>query len=171
MNYDLLLALDPSGNFREGKGTTGFCILDCSTGKVKETGTISAKDFPSMEAYWDAHIRLLTHFARRHGKKAVVIEDYLLYGDKAATQVHSRMETPKVIGLMQWFLWKNKMDYFMQLAADVKRRWSNDILVHAKALIQRDSDYYLPRHKSPICRHEIDSIRHAIHFYTFKVKE
>lgn len=171
MNYDLLLAIDPSGNFKEGKGTTGYCIFDCNTGRVKETGTIAAKNFDCMEAYWQKHIELLTHFIRGQGKRAVVIEDYLLYGDKATAQVRSRMETPKVIGVMQWFLWQAGIDYYMQLAADVKKRWSNEILVHAKVLTQQGAEYCLRGRKRPICKHEIDSIRHAVHFYTFRVKE
>lgn len=173
-NYNSILALDPSGNFHEGKGTTGWCIFDCAAMRVVKWGYIEASKFKSMEAYWDAHIALITKYITKHqnkpGSAGIVIEDYLLYGTKAQDQVNSRMETPKVIGLMQYWCYKNKQEYHMQPASMVKTRWSNDILSHKDYIRKVEKGFRIPGLPGILNRHCIDSIRHAVHYATFSNK-
>ena len=47
--YNYVLALDPSGNFHEGKGTTGYCLLDANENKIIEYGYIPSIESKSEE--------------------------------------------------------------------------------------------------------------------------
>ena len=83
-NYDFVLAIDPSGSFHEGKGTTGWCIFNCLDNVVSISDYICAKTFGTMEQYWDAQIQLIARMhAKYKDKLIVVIEDYILYAHKA----------------------------------------------------------------------------------------
>ena len=83
-----ILAFDTSGNFKEGKGITGWCLLDTQTNKIAKFGYISAVMYPNQFAYWDAHITLIDSLAGY--APVVVIEDFLLYGNRASNQINSR---------------------------------------------------------------------------------
>ena len=168
--YKYILALDPSGSFHEGNGTTGWCLLDADTSTILDYGNIDAEHFKDMEAYWDEHLKLI--FDMRTDDTIVVIEDYILYAEKMDSQINSRMETPKLIGIIQHYCWLNGIPYFMQLASEVKNRWNNEILEHKQIIYTRNNRRYVDANcKKPINRHCIDSIRHAIHYNTFRNKK
>lgn len=161
-----IIAIDPSGNFKEGKGTTGICIY--SKQQIKYTLSISAKDFKSMETYWEHVIKVVFDWIYIFKNNViVVIEDYLLYANKANSQINSRLETPKLIGVLQYLLYQANIKYFLQTASEVKHRWSDDILVY-KGLIKKDKRGYKTIQGITIDRHAKDAIRHAVHFATFK---
>lgn len=170
MNFKHILALDPSGNFKEGKGTTGWCIFDCANMRITKTGFISAHNFKTMQDYWNAHIELLDKTIKRYGVEncCVVIEDYLLYASQTATQINSRMETPKLIGVLQLWCYNHQVFYWMQNASDVKKRWANDILHYKGYIKQYKNGYRIPTEKEQLNRHCLDSIRHAVHYATFR---
>ena len=42
--FKYILALDPSGNFSEGKGITGWCLMN-DKGELIETGVIKATTY------------------------------------------------------------------------------------------------------------------------------
>ena len=81
--YDYILALDPSGAFHEGKGTTGWCLF--KNNKIKYTGILSAKRHCCMESYWESHINLIDAYNKdnkgldcRHGRRLLF---YILLQD------------------------------------------------------------------------------------------
>jgi hypothetical protein len=169
MNYKIILALDPSGSYTEGKGTTGWCVYDCSAKRLIHAGSLYAAQYPTMEDYWNKHLGLIQKYQDKYrGRIGLVCEDYILYAAKANSQINSRMETPKLIGILQHYCWQNKLPYCMQLASEVKTRWTDEIL-HAKGIIiKKGNGYAMPVNREPIDRHCKDSIRHAVHFATFK---
>jgi hypothetical protein len=170
MNYDFLLAIDPSGSFYEGKGTTGWCIFNCKDNTVSIADTIIAKRYADMTIYWDAHTQLITRFNEKYKHNlCVVIEDYILYSHKAASQINSHMETCKLIGVLQHFCWEKHIPYEMQLASEVKTRWADTILHFNKYIVTHGSYYVLPLNpKTRLDKHCRDAIRHAVHFANFK---
>lgn len=169
MNYEFILALDPSGSFYEGKGTTGWCIMNCLENQITIAGDMQAANFDAMAAYWDAHLQLINRmFAKYNQKLIVVIEDYVLYAHKADNQINSHMETSKLIGLLQHHCWSHEIPYAMQLAAEVKNRWSNPILLHKRYIIHHRNKVMLPDCKTRVYQHRLDAIRHAVHYATFK---
>lgn len=170
-NYDFVLALDPSGSFHEGKGTTGWCILECAADKIIRGSSLKARNYQAMEAYWESHLALIKEAQQRYGKRfIVVIEDYLLYANQSSAQINSRMETCKLIGALQLFCYQHHIPYCMQIAAEVKNRWTDEILHYKKYLGYRKSKHILPNGEL-IDHHCRDSIRHAVHYHTFKNKK
>ena len=161
-----IIAIDPSGNFAEGKGTTGFCMY--SNNQIQHTLSISAKDFKCMEAYWGHMLTVLFDWIQLFEENVhVVIEDYFLYATKATSQINSRLETPRFIGVLQYALYQAHIPYTLQTASLVKTRWSDDILVHKGILIPYKQGFKTST-GIKVDRHAKDAIRHAIHYITFK---
>ncbi len=159
-----ILAIDPSGNFNEGKGTTGWALISDNK-EIISCGQILAKNFNSKFEYWESIIKLIKNLEPNH----LVIEDFLLYEDKSKVQINSRFETPKLIGLLEFYCYKTNRTYTLQRAVDVKKRWNDDILVN-KGYVQKVNNRYF------VCGvltsdHIRDAIRHGIHYITFKIKE
>lgn len=172
----MILSFDPSGNFNEGKGITGYALLDELTGKITSTGEIDASEVLCAENHWARHLELIdsAHFGSTN--LTVVCEDYMLYANRAASQINSRFETPKLIGLMQYHCWKAGIPFYLQTAVSVKRRWPNYLLekkeyLNVKSYQKGEKTYdvcYINDKK--IVDHIVDAIRHAVHFYTFHVR-
>jgi len=174
MNYAYVLAIDPSGSYNEGKGTTGYCLMHCNTGVPCACGTIRAAAAPTKLGYWKAHIDLIDRYYKQSTPACalkIVLEDYLLYADKAVSQINSHMETSKLIGILQYHCELNKYPYAMQTASEVMMRWTDTILVYKNIIKQKNSRIYTDQNDKRLCVHERDAIRHAIHFSTFKNKE
>ena len=170
-NFSHILAFDPSGNFEEGKGTTGVCLFDSENNKIINTWNISASDFETKEAYWQEHINLIEATKLKFNKLIIVIEDFMLDPKRALQQSHSRMETPKLIGIIQLQCKMNNIPYAMQRPTDVKTRWADYILEYKNYIIKYKRSYVLPGTNKSISRHCKDAIRHAVHYHTFKNKE
>ena len=172
MSYDFILGIDPSGAFREGKGTTGWCVLSAEQKAITKVDQIEALKFCSQEEYWKEHLHVIkTHKNKYKKRMCVVIEDYLLYSQLATSQTNSRFETCQLIGVMKYFCFANNIKYVMQTASQVKQRWSDKILVHKGVIIPNGKGYITSVTKHPINEHCRDAIRHAWHFNTFKNKE
>ena len=162
-----VLALDPSGNFDEGKGTTGWCLMRDYDATVMRTGHIAAKDYKTVHEYWHAHIELLQELKAAYHIRCIVLEDYLLYATKASSQINSRFETPQLIGIIKYWCETMHIHYDTQPASLVKNRWANAILERKGVLQRKGTRWYCGKHC--INRHEIDAIRHAMHYCKFKI--
>lgn len=165
-----LLALDPSGSFYEGKGTTGWCVFDTKKNLFITCGSIFAKNYRCAEAYWEDVINIIRLYRKRYGKQLMLVcEDYLLYASKLEDQINSRMETCKLIGAIQLYCYQHGICYYMQTASEVKKRWENKILLY-KGYIKPYRRGYIPTTGTydTYTHHTLDAIRHAIHYATFK---
>ena len=165
------MGIDPSGAFREGKGTTGWCILDNRTNKLLRVGTISAKNYSSDVEYWDAHLERITWAHKHYRSLAISVEDYILYKSSAMAQVNSQLETVQLIGIIKHFCYYNDLEVFIRPAVAVKKRWSDDILLFKGIITKIGERYAMPDSNQTICEHERDSIRHAVHFNIFENRE
>ena len=171
ISYRYTLGIDPSGAFVEdGKGTTGWCIMDNLTRRVLEVSCISAKDYQSNHEYWEAHLTLIKDIARRYPFQfAVSIENYILYESSAAAQVNSTLETVQVIAIIKQYCWQNAIKYAIRPAVFVKKRFSNDILANLGIIGMVGSCCVVEcRPGVPLRTHELDAIRHATYFATFE---
>lgn len=162
-NSRYILALDPSGAYKEGYGTTGWCLIDQDTKKVMKFGYIHAKNYSCQFQYWDAHIKLIDSLAGFHPD--IVMEDYLLYGARANAQINSRLETPQLIGIIKYEAYKRGLFVYIQTALEVKIRWNDDVLVH-KGIIQKDGRVYKIG-PTIVSDHIRDSIRHGMHYMVY----
>lgn len=169
MTFDYVLAIDPSGNFYEGKGTTGLCLFNANKHRIVDTKSITAKNYDTWFAYWKAVVDSITNVFNKYKSVIVVIEDYTLYATKAASQINSKMETPKLIGVLEYYCKTKNIQTVLQPAHMVKNRWANEILTHC-GYIKLLNKRICTANNKPVDRHAIDAIRHAVHYATFKNK-
>ena len=163
--YKYILAIDPSGSFSEGKGTTGWVLLSHNE-QLLGKGFISAYDFNCPEEYWDAHIKLIKTYNKYYGKNLIiVIEDYILYKNRTQSSINSKFETCRLIGVLQHYCWRIHQDYSMQLAVAVKNRWSDELLIHEKYIYKTKRDLIHRQSKLSLkLIHTRDAYRHALHY-------
>ena len=170
-NYKYIFALDPSGNFEEGKGTTGWVLMDCNE-NLLERGYITAVDYRCAEEYWQAHVDLLFKYKKLYRNQIIVVmEDYILYRNRAENQTNSKIETCRLLGVLQWQCWRLNLPYTMQLASAVKTRWSDDILLE-EGIIKRKGRkiFHVKSDKDISLEHTRDAFRHAIHYIIIRNK-
>ena len=157
-----ILAIDPSGNFNEGEGTTGWVLMR-EDYRVLDGGHISATNYDCAERYWNEHIQLIENTKFDY----IIIEGYKLYnhhGMKAEVQAHSELETSQLIGILKYWCFITHYNLTIQYASDVKTRWSNKILTDL-GLLTKKGQYYCIGINQLLCnRHERDALRHAVHF-------
>lgn len=170
MQYKYILGVDPSGNFNEGKGTTGFCLYSAEKDCVIKTKSICAEAYKTQHDYWHAVLMHVITTAYKYKSIIIVMEDYTLYATKASSQINSRMETPKLIGVIEYYCEECEIPVILQPAHTVKNRWANEVLIHKK-YINKLGTRFCTADKHPIDRHAIDAIRHAVHYGNFKNKK
>ena len=155
--------MDISGNFKEGKGTTGIAISE--DGEILELNEISAKRYETQYQYWLAHEMLLQNIKPDH----VTIEGYKLYNHKgmaASTQSNSELETPQLLGMLKYICTKRNIPYNIQFASEIKTRWSEDVLVRLGILEEKNGRYYWNGKQTN--SHKRDALRHSLHWWRYK---
>lgn len=165
-----ILGIDPSGNYNEGKGTTGWCLLDSESGKIAKFGYIKASDYDNQYAYWDAHIQLIEGLAGYQPE--IILEDYQLYAHRATDQINSKLETPRLIGVIEYECWIRSIPVYKELAAAVKTRWAEPILEHKGYLKKKGLKWCISQKDGKtlieVPDHVRDALKHAVHRYTFR---
>jgi hypothetical protein len=164
----MIIALDPSGNFKEGKGTTGICQI-WNDGKIQKVDEIKADHYKNAEAYWHAHLDYIEYFVHQTDVE-VVMEGFRLYGHKSKEQTNSEFETPMLIGLIRHYCWINEIPLTIQFAAEVKTRWSDKILQNSEIIYNKGNSRYLVATDQPLNNHKTDAVRHALHYFRYKRK-
>lgn len=157
-----ILAFDPSGNFSEGKGTSGWCV-----GMNKEINNwddIKASDFKLREAYWFDHKELIEE---KH-PDIVVIESYRLFAHKSKQQHGSSLETPQLIGYLQMVAYELDIPVVFQ-DPSIKTRFTDEILVKAGFLEKKGQHYYFKGIRTNL--HQRDAMRHFLYFSRFGGKK
>ena len=93
-----------------------------------------------------------------------------MYASASQAQINSNLETPQLIGVIKWACYKLDIPIVMQMAAEVKNRWSNEILIDQNII---SKDYNSPGYHCgtiALSNHSLDALRHCVHYNTFKVK-
>lgn len=153
-----VLCLDPSGNYKEGEGTTGWALF--VNGKLVEFGRVKAEHYSSQEEYWVAVSGLSSEFC----PDVVVCESYRLFEHKAKQQSWSELETPQLIGFLRIHCWYRSIKFVFQDPND-KIRVADEQLVKMGVLEKKGNKYYcLGR---PTVIHERDAIRHGIFYHRY----
>jgi hypothetical protein len=164
----MIIAFDPSGNFKEGKGTTGICLM-WDKGEIQKVDQIHAGDYDCAEAYWRAHIHFLTAM-RSQVDIEVVMEGFRLYGHKSKEQTNSEFETPMLIGLIRYYCYKHEIPLTIQFATEVKTRWSDKVLLSKEIIYNKGNSRYLVATDQSLNNHKTDAVRHAMHYFRYKRK-
>jgi Holliday junction resolvasome RuvABC endonuclease subunit len=166
-----VLGIDPSGNFIEGKGTTGWCVFDTKRNRIAHIGSIQASQSKSQEAYWHANIEMIKTMVDRYRMEGIVlsVEDYVLYAGKARSQINSAMETSQLIGIIKMLCFYKGIPLYMRTASQVMRRWTDTILEHKSYIYKVGGSWYTECRQHVLCEHERDAMRHAIHCAYFEL--
>ena len=170
-----VIGVDPSGNFYEGKGTTGIAVYDIKTDRILHVNYVSAKFSCTQVEYWGTVIGTLEELVIRYGRKRCVlaVEDYLLYANTAKSQINSTFETPQLIGVIKFFF-KDICPVLFRNANTAKTRWTDDILVRKKyLLVDKKLGYYIINDDgvmTQVIEHSRDAVRHALYCGKFEIK-
>lgn len=131
---------------------------------ILDFGAVCVKDFTCKEDYWKAIVNLIEQTDSQY----LVVEDFLLYANRAESMINSRFETVKLIGVLEMHF-KDKLIIYLQPANQVKKRWNDDLLEH-KGIITR-SGKLCKMNNQVVSDHTRDALRHCLHFVNFKLKE
>ena len=175
MSIRYVIGVDPSGNFYEGKGTTGIAVYDIKADKIIGATYVSAKLASTQVEYWETVIGELKCLLTKYGKHKCVlaVEDYLLYANTAKAQINSTFETPQLIGVIK-FYFNSVCPVLFRNANTAKMRWTDDLLLKKKYLfIDKKLGYYIYDEKDNVVQvieHSRDAIRHALDCGKFEIK-
>jgi hypothetical protein len=158
-----VLSFDPSGNYDEGKGTSGYAIsLDSPL--PHKLGDIKGDDYDSRQAYWFAHRELI----EKTFPDYIVIESYRLFGNKAKEQVGSSLETPMLIGYLEMVAYEFCIPTFIQ-DPTTKTRHSDAVLVKMGVIERKGLHYYYRGELTNL--HKRDAMRHNMYFVKYNQKK
>lgn len=158
-----ILALDPSGNYHEGKGTTGWAYY--YNFKLVAVGQLRAESYTTQLEYWMSHTNLIESMK----PDILVVEDYKLYASAKDAQINSELETSQLIGVLKIHCAEHNIHIRLQ-PAQYKHRFSNEILLR-KGIVSQDTQRRYYATGVPITRHILDAIRHGEYYINFKYKK
>lgn len=159
-----ILAIDPSGNFEEGKGKTGFAMLFLDKKKDESTikfGTIKAENFERRVDYWfDVAVLIAVE-----KPDVLVVEDYRLYNTAttgAAVQSFSKMETPRLLGVIEQTALFNGVENVVWQMANQTKPYSDDKLLKLGVLTKEKGRYKY--NGVQVNDHERSALRHLLKY-------
>lgn len=162
----IVLAIDPSGNFEDGKGHTGLAWSFGDWDNIAIT-SVNAKNYPSRIDYWNAvldHIHSLAKKKSALNTVHVVIEKYVTRSNGFTTGKVS--ETAMFIGVLIYFCEKYNIPYTMQSPSQAKGRYSDESLCRLfPRITKKGSRYYF----DDKCTndHERDALRHLAFYKNY----
>lgn len=150
------IAIDPSGNFNEGKGITGYALF--IDDQLKEVADIRSENHKQQMTYWRDILRLID------GQEFVVCESYKLQPNKSMAQSWSTLETPQLIGALRYACWQQNIPIIFQDPSN-KVRFSDEILVKLGVLERKNKLYLWQGLKTN--DHMRDAMRHGLYYLKY----
>jgi hypothetical protein len=154
-----ILSIDPSGNFEEGKGKTGYCCFNGAT-KAIVCGTIAAKDYDTRVDYWHEVAKLIV----KQPVDVIIVEDYRLYNTAktgASVQSFSQLETPRLLGILETTAYNNGKKVVWQMA-NVTTPYSDDKLEKLGVIKKVKNRWYFK--ENALNDHERSALRHLLRY-------
>lgn len=162
----IILAIDPSGNFYDGKGHTGLA-WNYDTWDAVNTMSIDAKKCSSRVEYWNTIVDYLRELKDKRDAGYdvhVVIEKYVTRSNGFTTGKVS--ETAMLIGVLIYYCENHNIPYTMQSPSQAKSRYTDDALCKLfPALHKKGNRYYLG--DSCTNDHERDALRHLAFYKNY----
>ena len=155
----VVIALDISGNFKEGKGTTGIAVGATETHEIT-LSEIKATDYESDVEYWDAVIGAIADSRADYA----VVEHYVLYNHKALQQSYSELETSQLLGAIRYACSTFFIPVTLQKASEAKGRFPDRVL-QAKGWLD-DKNRHNGKATNP---HKRDALRHWLYFEKYNL--
>lgn len=164
---NIIMAIDPSGNFEEGKGHTGLAYMFGNWDTVS-VASINAKDFKSRVLYWDAILDRIKDLLKRREEGDtihIVIEKYVTRSNGFTTGKVS--ETAMLMGLIIYTCETNNIPYTMQSPSQAKTRYSDAALCKLFTHMEiKGNRYYLNTNCTN--DHERDALRHLAFYKNYR---
>ena len=156
----IITAIDPSGNFDEGKGTTGIIVAKWNKGQkwptIEKLVSIKAIKYKSKQAYYNDILYFIPF------SNVVVIEDFTLRPNVAKSLKGSILETVRLIAILETKCREFGLKCILQQAAHAKAKWTNKLLLNHK-LIKKHGNGFMINEKK-IDKHILDALRHLLYF-------
>jgi hypothetical protein len=158
-----VLSFDPSGNYNEGYGTSGYSVsLDGNL--PHKLGDIKAEEYTTRQAYWFAHKELIEKIFPEY----IVIESYKLFGHKSKEQSGSSLETPQLIGYLEMVAYELNIPTYLQ-DPSTKQRHADAVLVSMGVIEKKGTRYFY--HGELTNLHQRDALRHDMYFNRYNKKK
>ena len=160
------LAIDPSGNFTEGKGHTGIAGIVDSKWDTVFTKSVNASDYESRYLYWTAVKKIIQDYILEGTPIQVIIESYVVRANGFTTG--KMPETAMLIGVLVYFCEMNNVPVYFQAPSQAKTRFRDDLLpTYLPQMTVTDKNrYYLG--KKLTNDHERDALKHLLYFKRYK---
>lgn len=160
------IAIDPSGNFEEGKGHTGIAVMLNNDISTLKTVSINAKSYDSRYEYWSAVKKFVQDYALEGNKVQVVIESYVTRMN--GFTIGKMPETAMLIGVLAYTFDALGIPYYFQQPSSAKTRFKDELLPRyvPDLTINDQGRYYLGTRL--INDHERDALKHLLFFKKYK---
>lgn len=162
------IAIDPSGNFEEGKGHTGIAVIEDSDWESVKVLSISAKDFESRHKYWHEIVHTLMGEFRITGTH-VVIESYVTRMN--GFTIGKQSETAMLIGVIVYLCEQVHVSYSFQAPSAAKSRFKDELLPKYYPKLVLDTSTGKNRYiydGKIISDHIRDAMKHLLYFKRYK---
>ena len=162
----ITLAIDPSGNFSEGKGHTGIAGLTDNKWDTVFTKSVNAADYDTRFEYWTAIKKVIQDYVIERTPIQVVIESYVVRANGFTTG--KMPETAMLIGVLVYFCEMHNIPVYFQSPSQAKTRFRDDLLpTYLSQMTVTDKNrYYLG--KKLTNDHERDALKHLLYFKRYK---
>lgn len=162
----ITLAIDPSGNFIEGKGHTGIAGMKDSDWSTVFTKSVNAADYESRFEYWTAVKKIIQDYAIEKTPVQVVMENYVVRANGFTTG--KMPETAMLIGILVYFCEMHDIPVYFQSPAQAKVRFKDELLPDyiPQLTVSDKNRFYLG--KKLTNDHERDAIKHLLYFKRYK---
>lgn len=162
----ITLAIDPSGNFSDGKGHTGIAGIKDSDWNSVFTKSINASDYNSRFEYWNAIKKVIHDYAIERVPVQVIIESYVVRSNGFTTG--KMPETAMLIGVLIYTCELNNIPYYMQSPSQAKVRFKDELLPDyiPNLTVNKANRYYLGTKLTN--DHERDALRHLLYFKRYR---
>ncbi len=164
------MAIDPSGSYNEGKGSTGIALMYGDDMTNLTSYDIKAKHFENRHDYWK---EIMSHPILLSKNITVIIETFVVRSN--GFLVGKMPETSLFIGALVWELEKRNIPYVFQNPSQAKTRFKDENL--GKYLtnyeIRKDKRgrnlYYL--NDKQLNDHQRDAIKHLLYYKRYGERE
>lgn len=160
-----VIAIDPSGNFTEGKGITGIAKAEVNEDSIDfdtlEFSDIKAANYKTRHDYWKAILNTLEK------DSVIVIEKFQIRNN--GFTVGSAPETLMLIGLLIYTCEELGLKYVLQLPTVAKTRFKDNILqIKVPKLLKVPNGRWYFRTKI-LNDHKIDALRHLLYYVKYNI--
>lgn len=173
----MILAIDPSGNFKNGKGQTGYFGVTQNVEKQNFfiAGAVRAKDYDTKEDYYNDIILII----KSNPIKTLIVEDFILYESSAHSMINQNLETSELIGIIEQTAKSLGIEVVRQRANLIKFSLKNEKVVKSIINTQAKEEFLITKRSTDgkvlwsikdtrINNHIVDAIRHYAYYINKK---